>query len=240
MEALDSIGVDSLREAQSQRQAASNETGQADFLQMLVAQLQNQDPLNPQDSADFAAQLAQFSTVEQLIAVRQGVDALVASAGEGGGADRRLDPTQLVGRDVLVAGRQFEVDGAGSLVPLQFRTTSAASAIAIEIYDENGDRVFSDSLLPVDASGERVQLNPDVHAYDLDPREIGLPPGIYAVDFKALGPNGGEVAAMPILEARVTGAILGDEPSIRVGQRIFPVADVLEVLTPGSASGVSP
>ena len=40
--------------------------GQTEFLSLLVAQLQNQDPLNPMDSANFSAQLAQFSSLEQL------------------------------------------------------------------------------------------------------------------------------------------------------------------------------
>ena len=40
--------------------------GRDDFMQMLIAQLQNQDPLNPEEGADLAAQLAQFTSVEQL------------------------------------------------------------------------------------------------------------------------------------------------------------------------------
>ncbi|HTR98266.1 MAG TPA: flagellar hook capping FlgD N-terminal domain-containing protein, partial [Bacteroidota bacterium] len=40
--------------------------GQDDFLKMLVTQLQNQDPLNPMDATQFASQLAQFTSVEQL------------------------------------------------------------------------------------------------------------------------------------------------------------------------------
>jgi flagellar basal-body rod modification protein FlgD len=43
--------------------------GQDAFLTMLVAQLQNQDPLNPMDGTDFSAQLAQFSQLEQLISL---------------------------------------------------------------------------------------------------------------------------------------------------------------------------
>jgi flagellar basal-body rod modification protein FlgD len=46
------------------------------FLKLLVAQLQNQDPLNPSDSMQFVSQLAQFSELEQVIAIRSDVDTL--------------------------------------------------------------------------------------------------------------------------------------------------------------------
>lgn len=46
------------------------------FLQLLVAQIKNQDPLNPTDSTQFVSQLAQFSELEQVIAIRQDADSL--------------------------------------------------------------------------------------------------------------------------------------------------------------------
>ena len=46
------------------------------FLQLLVAQIKNQNPLNPTDGVQFVSQLAQFSQLEQMIAVRQDADAI--------------------------------------------------------------------------------------------------------------------------------------------------------------------
>jgi len=49
------------------------------FLQLLVAQIQNQDPLNPTDTVQFVGQLCQFSQLEQLLGINQGIQTLVGS-----------------------------------------------------------------------------------------------------------------------------------------------------------------
>jgi flagellar basal-body rod modification protein FlgD len=50
------------------------------FLKLLVAQIQNQDPTSPTDSTQFVTQLAQFSQLEQLIGIRQDLDAQKSAA----------------------------------------------------------------------------------------------------------------------------------------------------------------
>ncbi|MEX0773120.1 MAG: flagellar hook capping FlgD N-terminal domain-containing protein, partial [Balneolales bacterium] len=47
----------------------SKEMGKEEFLQLLIAQMRHQDPLNPMEGTEFASQLAQFNSVEQLINV---------------------------------------------------------------------------------------------------------------------------------------------------------------------------
>lgn len=61
---------------------AASQAGLADlsqkntFLQLLVAQIKNQNPLNPTDGIQFVSQLAQFSELEQIMQIRDGIDAL--------------------------------------------------------------------------------------------------------------------------------------------------------------------
>jgi len=76
-----SIDVTSLLNTASSTAAsagsAKGKTSDKDmFMTLLVAQLKNQDPLQPQDGAAFVAQLAQFNSLDQLIGIRQSVDKL--------------------------------------------------------------------------------------------------------------------------------------------------------------------
>lgn len=77
--------------------------GRDEFLKMLVAQLKNQDPLNPMDGKDMAAQLAQFSTVEQLIAMNKSMDEVTASSEATAAAITSLEETQNTRADELAA-----------------------------------------------------------------------------------------------------------------------------------------
>lgn len=72
--------------ANSSVQASQNQQTQADaadqknmFMTLLVAQLKNQDPLQPQDGTQFVAQLAQFNSLDQLIGIRQSMEQLVST-----------------------------------------------------------------------------------------------------------------------------------------------------------------
>jgi flagellar basal-body rod modification protein FlgD len=245
MEALEALGIESTFAAQTTREADDDKVGQNDFLTMLVAQLENQDPLNPQDSAAFAAQLAQFSSVEQLIAVREGVDALVANSL----APREsaspvpasgLDPTNLVGRHVTVFGSQIEVDDVGSPVTMNYRSAEQASEAEVVIRDASGREVNRESLLPAGEDGRPSRLRPGDHVYAFDPRSRNLGPGVYSIEFTASNAQNPNVTLLPMVEGTVTGAILaGGEPGIRIGQRIFSVNEVLEVNLRGATRGTA-
>ena len=67
-------------ETAAQTSATSTVPSQELFLQLLVAQIKNQDPLNPTDSVQFVSQLAQFSELEQVIAIRSDLDAQQSAA----------------------------------------------------------------------------------------------------------------------------------------------------------------
>jgi flagellar basal-body rod modification protein FlgD len=62
--------------------ASSSAPSEEVFLQLLVSQLQNQDPLNPTDSTQFVSQLAQFSELEQVIAIRSDIETYMSESAQ--------------------------------------------------------------------------------------------------------------------------------------------------------------
>jgi flagellar basal-body rod modification protein FlgD len=69
-------------------------TGKDQFLQLMVAQLKNQDPINPVKNEDFLAQLASFSSLEQLVSIKLGVDRLAGTKTDGTTTDGATDSTE--------------------------------------------------------------------------------------------------------------------------------------------------
>src|SRR5918995_2871453 len=96
--------------------------GQEAFLKLLVAQLQNQDPLNPQENHEFVAQLAQFSSLEQSIGINDRLDALTLQ-------NQGMQNSQivaLVGKEATVKGDIVTLSGQGAIVPISFTLEDAA------------------------------------------------------------------------------------------------------------------
>jgi flagellar basal-body rod modification protein FlgD len=81
MSSIESVGSNQQTSQQvaSSVSKATSEIGTSQFLQLLVAQLKNQDPLNPVDNQQFIAQLATFSSLEQLISINQGITKLAGT-----------------------------------------------------------------------------------------------------------------------------------------------------------------
>jgi len=87
----------------------TNELGQEDFLTLMTAQLQNQDPFAPMENGEFLAQMAQFSTVSGLDKVNETLGAI---SGQIGG-NRIATASSLLGQQVLVPGTVARPDATG-------------------------------------------------------------------------------------------------------------------------------
>lgn len=129
---------------------ANDDLGKEAFLQLLVTQLQNQDPLNPQDNSSYIAELAQFSALEQMTNVASSLESL-------GTVVNNIDTSVLVGQLSGMIGKGIdwvetinEADAQGN--PVTHTEKMSGIVAGVTITDGNP------SIL-VSANGEKYTVD---------------------------------------------------------------------------------
>jgi flagellar basal-body rod modification protein FlgD len=103
------------------------------FLKLLVAQMNNQDPLNPLDNAQLTSQMAQINTVTGINNLSETVAQMVAQFAQ----LQSLQAAQLTGRSVMVAGSDLTLGAEGD-APAGFELPVPADSAKVEVRDANG------------------------------------------------------------------------------------------------------
>lgn len=141
--------------ANSQRNSANNnQLGQQEFLQLLVAQMRNQDPINPMDGAEFASQLAQFNSVEQLITVNNGLNNLQNSQEMMSASLTNSMAASLTGKSVKALSNEVHL-ASGQSADIQYKLNNSASEVEFIIRSENGTEVRREKVNGI-ASGDNT------------------------------------------------------------------------------------
>jgi flagellar basal-body rod modification protein FlgD len=122
----------------SEAEAAANDGKATEerFLKLLVAQMKNQDPLNPLDNAAVTTQLAQINTVQGIEKLNASVQKMV----ERDGTADTTDAAAMIGRSVLVEGNALELPADG-VARGGFELSKAATAVRIDVLDRTGTTV---------------------------------------------------------------------------------------------------
>jgi len=124
-----------------------DQLGQNEFMQLMLAQLKNQDPMHAMDPSQFLGQLAQFSTVTGI----QGLQNSFSTFSDSMRSTQVLQGATMVGRDVLVAGDKAPLGAEGNLVGA-IDIPDGATSVKVNIRDSAGQLV-STLTLPADSSG---------------------------------------------------------------------------------------
>lgn len=131
-----------------------NEAGSADrFLKLLVAQMQNQDPLNPMDNAQVTSQMAQINTVDGISKLNQTVQGLNTQFSQ----LQALQAASLIGREVSVPGDRLALEGSGAAATGSgsFELAGPADNVRLEILNASG-RVLSTQELGAAKAGSHA------------------------------------------------------------------------------------
>lgn len=180
---------------------SSNET-QDRFLSLLVAQMKNQDPLNPLDNAQVTSQLAQLSTVQGIENMNKNLQALAASLG----VNQMTQAANLIGRAVLVPGNTLSPAQLQDV--MGFELSRPAESVSASIHDASGGLVRTLPLGPRD-----VGVN--VLAWDgLTDTGSDAPAGEYTFKINAI--QGGEQVSSTLLNLGLVNSVSQNDQGVQL------------------------
>lgn len=198
--------------------SSRTELGRDQFLTLLVAQLQHQDPLNPMEPDQFAAQLAQFSSVEQLTKLNATVASQQADSAELALLNKTNLGASLIGRQVLVADNQFVVSADGSTTPIQVDVAGNGGTATLTLLDASG-REVTRRVLGTVGGGTRTITPPN-----------DLPPGNYRYRLNVENAAGEPIGVRMYTRGVVDGVSFeGGQVLLRIGALRVPLDTLSEI-----------
>ena len=199
---------------------SSTKDVQDNFMKMLMAQIQNQNPLDPAKPSEFTSQLTQLNTVQGIGDLNASVKSLL---GQIQGSDF-MGMSQVVGRNALVPGSEFAFYGQPTV--LGGELSSNALNVRAVISDANGVTVDEVSLGPVQAGPVRLQWDGLLG----DGRMAE--PGAYQLKLQAVASEGGQMTVQTFVQSAVASVGReGDAVNMRLADgRVVNARDVLEWL----------
>ena len=197
----------------------SNALGKDDFIKLLVAQLKHQDPLNPQDGTQMATQLAQFSSVEQLMNINS---TLTSQGGTNAGLATALENATaigLIGKQVSIATNSATV-GPEPIGTYQAELPTAGN-VTVSILDSTGKIVRTEAL------GQKAAGR---QSLDVAGLASGLSVGTYTIKVSLTNASGTVTNPATFLTARVDGVQFGPTGLVlRSGTHTYPLTGVTSV-----------
>ncbi len=211
------------RERETERTPKAENHGQLgkeEFLKLLITQLQNQDPLNPMDDKEFVAQLAQFSSLEQLTNISEEVKAIKESS-----TQDLAGAVGFIGKEIKASGDQVSKNGE-HVSTLYYSMDEPAVRMFFNIFDSQGNIVRTVEM-PARQAGE-YEFNWDGKDYS----GAEVPDGNYKISMAAEGVHGQPVMIDTQVSGKVTGVQNIDGISyLRLSDgRIFKFSEVSEVV----------
>ena len=192
--------VDSLLSATS-GSSASSTTGKSStglgmdaFLQLLVTQLQYQDPLSPMDDKEFVAELAQFSSLEQLTEINSGIEGLTTLTQE----QQMIGAVNFIGKTIDATGTAVSVED-GTATSVTFTLPEDANTCLINILDSSKNIVRTVDV-GAKTAGE-VEVQWDGKDYDGNAVEDGQ----YQVAVTATNADGEAMKVSSTMRGKVVG-----------------------------------
>jgi len=192
------------------------------FLTLLVAQMKNQDPLNPMDNSQMTSQIAQINTVSGINDLNDTLGAITGQID----TSQRLQASALIGRNVLVPGAEIGVGEVGAATPFGMELPEDAAKVTVTISDAMGTVVHQSSYENIEAGVQSFQWN----GKDASEQAVGA--GNYQLNIEAVSAAGEAIDVQPLSMGYVGGVVAGEgAPKLDLGPKgLISLDDIRQII----------
>jgi flagellar basal-body rod modification protein FlgD len=174
--------------------------GKEEFMTLFLAQIQNQNPLEPVSNEDFTQQLAMFTTVEELDSMNQSMESMITYQA----STISTLAVGLIGREVTCQGDEFSVTDEGSGEDLTFALEEDAEEVTLQILNEEGKLVRELTLHELSSGKQSVSWD------GMTSSGNAAPAGKYTFKVTAEDADGNSVNTATYQKGEVTGVTFED------------------------------
>ncbi len=155
--AVSSSSSSSATSSSSSTSSATSTDGSDRFLKLLVAQMKNQDPLNPMDNAQMTSQIAQINTVNGIEKLNTSINSMSTNLLQ----SQVLQGASLVGRGVLTSSNELNVDSTTGVAQAAFELSTSATSVKVNVLNSAGAVIDTMDLGAQDAGLHGFTWQPD-------------------------------------------------------------------------------
>jgi flagellar basal-body rod modification protein FlgD len=209
--------------AKKLRASGNDQMDKDAFLKMLLTQMKNQDPTSPLQSHEMAAQLAQFTSLEKLTNISDGIESMRKEQKPG----QNFEALNLIGKSISIDGSKVARTEENEVHDIKFTLLGQPNSTELKVRDADGNLIRKLTLNALKEGENVVSWNGML--------EDGTkaPMGDYTVEVEAKSSNGAKLMAEMKQEGRITGVnFTASGPLLLLGDKKVALSDVKQIIDP--------
>lgn len=217
-------------DSKKMRTAGNNELGKDAFMTLLLTQMKNQDPTTPLKSHEMAAQLAQFTSLEKLNNINDGI----AGLRKDGAPNLNFQALAFIGKTITTDNSKISRTDTESIHDIRFNLPADAQEMKMQVKDANGAVIRTLDFKNIKSGKNELQWN------GITDDGAKAPAGEYSISLEGTGSNGRKLYVEMKTEGVISGVNFTPKgPQLMVGKQVVNMNDVKSISETSASEAAS-